>query len=255
MSKLAKLLSGATIAALAAFGATGASAFTFEGANVTLAYNGHDDGNDESYSDNNTLQLSGRAWYGFGSNFKLGFSAGTAREQYEGSFYSSTKSIGLHPAYAFDNGQLGAFVSYQKENGSDEDYIYAGLEGVYNIGKFGVEGYLGKSFAQGDFFEDFTVGGLALSYEIIDALSVYVKHQSDYYDSDNEFTLSSIGIEYDLNAPSLTPMTLFAEYSEFGDEDGFDDWGQMTLGVTFYLGEKAERSLFHEQYSLESYYD
>lgn len=67
------------------------------GSTVTLAFNGHDNGGGESYVENNTVQLSGQSWYGFGGAYVLGVSVATAREEWEGDFYSATKSLGFHP--------------------------------------------------------------------------------------------------------------------------------------------------------------
>lgn len=225
------------------------------GSTVTLAFNGHDDSVGGPYVENNTVQLSGQSWYGFGGTYVLGVSVATAREEWEGDFYSATKSLGFHPGYTFENGKLGAFVSYQADNGSEEDYVYVGVEGNYDFGRVSIEGYAGKAVALNGDADDFTVLGVGAAYEISDAFSAYANVRTDKIGTGDDFGLASVGAEYNFDGFSGTPMTVFAEYSRFINNSGLQDWNQVTLGVTAYLGPKVQRSRFHQQYSMESYYD
>lgn len=146
-------------------------------------------------------------------------------------------------------------MSYQAENGSEEDYVYVGVEGNYDFGRASIEGYAGKAVSLNGYADDFTVLGVGSAYEISDAFSAYAHVRVDEIGTGDDFGLASVGAEYNFDGFSGTPMTFFAEYSRFIDSSGLQDWNQVTLGVTAYLGPKVQRSRFHQQYSMESYWD
>ena len=246
MAALAILVAGAA-------SAQGLGGLTPEGGSVTLAFNFHDDAVNASVGENRTTQISGYSAYGMGGNFGMGFSLGYSEERYLQSFYDSRGQLGVHPYFKLNNGQIGAYAILMNEFSRDEDTNLMGVEGNFDFGKLGVEGYVGRTAATGPHLRKDN-RGLAVRFEASSALDIYGFNRRDSY-AIGYLALTGLGVNYTL---PQAPIMLTGELSKFhGTGNSLSDsrWDQFSLMATWVFGGEKKPSVFHQQYSMESYWD
>jgi hypothetical protein len=249
------LITAATIVSLAS--AASAQSFggvTHQGSTVNLAFNFHNDGRGEPYSENYTTHLTATSRYGFGNDFGVAVSLGFQQETYEDSFYSERYLLDLNPYYSFGNGSVGVYytaISHDYGNSASNDSQY-GVTADYAINGFGIEAYAGVYLEEGDFNED--TFGIAGSYDVTDAAQVFVSHRRDV-NSDGDWNGSvSLGATYDLQ---VAPISITGEITKLGNTGTpFDesDWNQFTIAASYSFGGGAQ-SIFRGLRAVDFFYD
>jgi predicted porin len=231
--------------------------FTHTGTSVTLAYNFHNDDNDEPYDENFTTQLTLRSTFALGGNWSTTFLLGYNEETYEDTFFASRLFVGIEPEYDFGNLDVGAyFITGQHNDIGDDDESESmyGLKASYEAGPWMMEAYFGQYDHDG--FTPTTLG-LAGGYGFSNGLSLYGFHRRDS-DSGDYFALSGIGASFDLaNAFGGVPIEVTAEMSRFHDEGtslSDSDWRQFSLMATYRFG-APKKSVFRGIYNVDYYYD
>lgn len=246
-SSLALLLSPANAQSL--------PAIAHEGSTITLAYNFHNDSNDEAYSENFTTQLSASSAYSFGRGFGATFTLGYNHEQYEDSFYSERYLLDVNPTYDVGMGKVGVYYTAIRYNdGITENHAAYGFTADLKSGPFGAEAYAGIYEEEGDFIED--TYGLALSYDVTGDMTVYGAYRRDVQNDDFN-ALTSLGVSYSLASIAGLPISLTGEASIFTDDNtslGDSEWNQFSIMASYDFGGGAG-SIFRGFRAQDYYYD
>lgn len=246
----------AIFAAAPAFASVHAGGSGTDGAYLTFGINFNNDGGTGSLDENSTRSLVLQSEINLSGRVDLGVSFTTAKEDYQGSFYSERYNLGLHPKYNFERGQAGVYAIAGTGKGDPETQY--GIEGNMSAGAFDLEGYLGVLVEDGDSVGVLGAGALA---PISDRIDGYAIHRRDFFDT-GYFALTTLGISYalggaDSGSSSVPPLILALEASRFHDDDeGLldSDWNQVSFTFTYLLG-GGKRSLFRGVRSVDYFYD
>lgn len=228
--------------------------FTHEGSALTFVFNGQMGNGGSTPKDDNTSVLNLTSRYSLGSNFGLQFSLGHNSETSSGGFYGSRTYLDVNPYYSIGDGEIGLFFTSITGDGSSDDGTQIGVTGRQDFGDFTFEAYASR-YDDGGF--DITPVGIAVGYEINDAIDVYALHRRDGYSNGNYNALTTIGAGYDFGGNGV-PLSLDIEYSVFhGDTTsiGNSDWNLLSLVVTYEFGNNAQTSMFNGVRNQDFFYD
>ena len=172
-------------------------AFEVTGGSVSLGYSSL---TDSDLNDINKTSLGGSLEFGIAREFSVQADLSLAKF---GLTDIDSRSLGLHAIYhASENTSLGGFLGRDRIEDVNLDFI--GVEAGHQMGRFGVEGYLGHAEAEGI---DGTVLGLQGDYTLGEYSSVGMRYDN-------------INVEgYDASRVSLT--------GEFGASPGFAITGEI----------------------------
>lgn len=251
------LISAAFVPAASQVAAQSIPGIVHDGSTVTLAFNLHNDGQDDPYSENYTTMLSARSSYSFGNSFGATFTLGYQSEMYQDSLFSERYILDVNPTYSFGMGTVGLYYTAisRSRDSVDEPQANYGVTATYESGPFGVEAYAGNYDEDGDF--NHNPYGIAASYSLTDDASVYIAHQRDVRDTDNFDAATSIGASYDLGGLTGAPIPVTAAASRlYFDGTSFSDseWNQFTIAASYDIG-GGSKSVFGAFRSWSFYYD
>jgi hypothetical protein len=251
------ILTTATIIAMLGAHASAQSlpSISHEGSSITLAYNFHNDDDDDPYSESFTTQLSASSRYSFGSNIGAAFTFGYNNEEYEEEFYSERYILDLNPYYMFDMGTVGVYYTAVAYNDGDEaTHSLYGANANLKFNRIGVEAYAGVYEEEGDFEDD--TYGLATSFDVTDDATAYLSYRRDV-DGDSWSGLATLGATYSLNALVGVPISITGEVARFTDDDtgvGDSEWNQFSIMASYDFGNGAQ-SIFRGFRAVDYYYD